>query len=261
MVEPHRPAECAVLDGRQQVSQPVVVQRQVEVIGIARQHVALADLGDDRHRPDEIRREVGTVGPPLGQVRADLRIRPCHHGGHQQQEEADGQHVASAVPRNVDAPPERRGAPRRAARGKRGHRQPPGRPAAGAPDGQQGEAAERVPERRPEQQRHGPARGVIAVGTSQGQQTRHDPHHPNGHEPGHVPRWLTDPGGRQHRRTAQRERHGPGRRRRRPRACRRGLPTADGARPCAGRTTSVQFSNSPAPSLRRHGADINWRKI
>ena len=49
-----RASECAVLDGRQQVHQPVVVKVVVQVIRVPGRHVALGELGDDRHFPDEV---------------------------------------------------------------------------------------------------------------------------------------------------------------------------------------------------------------
>ena len=54
----------AMLGRREEMRQPVVPQVVVEVIGVARRHVAFADLRHDGHLPDEIGREVGAVGTP-----------------------------------------------------------------------------------------------------------------------------------------------------------------------------------------------------
>ena len=84
-----------MLDGRQQVHQPVVVKVVVQVIGIPRRHVALGELGDDRHFPDEIGGEIRAIGASLGQILADVRKRKADHQRHDEQDERAGARVGS----------------------------------------------------------------------------------------------------------------------------------------------------------------------
>ena len=85
LLDSDAPACRTMLHGGQQMHQPVVVQVVVDVVRIARRHVAFAHLRNNRHFPDEIRSEVRAIRTSFRKIDADVRIRTREHRRNRQQ--------------------------------------------------------------------------------------------------------------------------------------------------------------------------------
>ena len=85
-----------ILRGRQQMRQPVVVQRLAAQKRIARRDVALAHLGHDRHAPGHVGREIRAVGAPLRHRLGDMRKWQPDDRRHRHEQEEDATTVGPA---------------------------------------------------------------------------------------------------------------------------------------------------------------------
>lgn len=91
----NRVAQHAVLDGRREVGQPVVVQAVADPVGIVGRRVALAYFRYHRDGPDHVGGEVGPPRLARAGVGADRRVGAADDGRHDGEQEQQRREIAT----------------------------------------------------------------------------------------------------------------------------------------------------------------------